>query len=706
MLRIDPEKPGRWIEIDAVDNGAHVMIVGISAYPHLAGGDAVELASDNGGLGQLELSALTSAKLFAALKSMGSIAGCRIKSCRLALAPSEAELSEVDALTDGHYASACFEPLRALAIDWARDIRRDGRKQSENVALFFFSGHGVEHLGSPALLSSDILNPDDPNRADLAISHDGLVRAIKTYGIDRGLFLIDACRNAPEISKRLHIVGSEILQPDPDQSKSPEAMLSLLSTRQLFQSYQVRGAGQTIFGQALLEALDGVPPDYRPYDGTSDPLTLRFGRLESHVKQRVRELLLEQTATRLQPVTPAGDPYDGEMLVAVKALPADGASAAEPFAANRGIENLIASRSANLTDEYVLTSERTISAIRKSSQAKALSDLSNFDIMDQIFGDDDVADTWIDSVRVLSIASGSVIDASAVTVTQAWTNAYETSVSAWIDLMIAPGAGDVVWISTTRSSGSELSVAIPRDLLVATPIRLDIDMQLQPGEGWVVDGLSARLGPPSTDDQIWTQLQDVQNAEILTDLGSAGRMAVRRDILGETLREKRQSPVAAAIAGSILLRSGHLEDLHDWPRNLANWYEWLPDGALLWAEALIRRYPTGRAQGRRADSVADLANTAAYAEARRYFSKLGERGVPLLSANTSLAIGQLPFWRRLLESDSLDAPDKHALARSCAVIESAAEAFISGGLFTGFSQSQRILPPELLLGRRQRRRYR
>ena len=52
---------------------------------------------------------------------------------------------------------------------------------------------------------------------------------------------------------------------------------------------------------------------------------------------------------------------------------------------------------------------------------------------------------------------------------------------------------------------------------------------------------------------------------------------------------KSESPVAAALAINYLIRSGDLDYLLDWPRNLANWFEWLPDGPILWAETLLRR---------------------------------------------------------------------------------------------------------------------
>jgi len=59
--------------------------------------------------------------------------------------------------------------------------------------------------------------------------------------------------------------------------------------------------------------------------------------------------------------------------------------------------------------------------------------------------------------------------------------------------------------------------------------------------------------------------------------------------LEEVLRGKRESPLAATIAGLVLLRARRWDKLHDWLRNLANWFPHLPDGPVLWVEQLMRQ---------------------------------------------------------------------------------------------------------------------
>ena len=66
------------------------------------------------------------------------------------------------------------------------------------------------------------------------------------------------------------------------------------------------------------------------------------------------------------------------------------------------------------------------------------------------------------------------------------------------------------------------------------------------------------------------------------------------------LRGKVANPIGAALGGYALLRLNELDRLHDWPDNLAQWFDWLPDGAVIAAETAARRGDDER--GRRSSS--------------------------------------------------------------------------------------------------------
>lgn len=82
------------------------------------------------------------------------------------------------------------------------------------------------------------------------------------------------------------------------------------------------------------------------------------------------------------------------------------------------------------------------------------------------------------------------------------------------------------------------------------------------------------------------------SAELVSEYMDTGAFQEVTEIMGdaeELLSEKMGNPIEAALGGYALLRLGNLELLHDWPGNLANWFYWLPDGAVIAGELAARR---------------------------------------------------------------------------------------------------------------------
>lgn len=92
----------------------------------------------------------------------------------------------------------------------------------------------------------------------------------------------------------------------------------------------------------------------------------------------------------------------------------------------------------------------------------------------------------------------------------------------------------------------------------------------------------------------------------------------------DMLYGKISNPIAAALGGYALLRQGEIERLHNWPTNLASWFEWLPDGAVISAELMARRgdHP----------SAADFLLLAV------------KRGLPLFSEGMSILMSRLRYY--------------------------------------------------------------
>jgi hypothetical protein len=114
-------------------------------------------------------------------------------------------------------------------------------------------------------------------------------------------------------------------------------------------------------------------------------------------------------------------------------------------------------------------------------------------------------------------------------------------------------------------------------------------------------------------------------AEDLLSYLSRGDFASARMVGGgvveeaeQLLYEKRKDPAGAAIGGYFLLWADRLERLHDWTRNLADWFPWMPDGCVIDAWHLLRKEPS------------DLKS------ARGRLIQASERGIPLYTVGLRL----------------------------------------------------------------------
>ena len=81
-------------------------------------------------------------------------------------------------------------------------------------------------------------------------------------------------------------------------------------------------------------------------------------------------------------------------------------------------------------------------------------------------------------------------------------------------------------------------------------------------------------------------------AQTLLSLMTRGDMISARTLFNAVdaenlLLEKKKDPIAAAVGGYYLLKTGELEYMHNWANNLANWFEWLPDGCIIHAWQMI-----------------------------------------------------------------------------------------------------------------------
>ena len=87
------------------------------------------------------------------------------------------------------------------------------------------------------------------------------------------------------------------------------------------------------------------------------------------------------------------------------------------------------------------------------------------------------------------------------------------------------------------------------------------------------------------------------------------------------LYRKLQHPFGAALSGYALLRLKELDRLHQWPENLASWFDWLPDAHIILGEQHLR-------DGRMAEAFAS-------------FVRALERGLPVFTDGFSIVEARL-----------------------------------------------------------------
>ncbi|WDF66118.1 hypothetical protein [Flavobacterium sp. KACC 22763] len=72
------------------------------------------------------------------------------------------------------------------------------------------------------------------------------------------------------------------------------------------------------------------------------------------------------------------------------------------------------------------------------------------------------------------------------------------------------------------------------------------------------------------------------------EIGKAKSLFEHINYAEKLLYDKIENPSYASLGGYFLLRTNSIENLHHWPKNLADWFDWLPDGCIIHAAQLMR----------------------------------------------------------------------------------------------------------------------
>jgi hypothetical protein len=650
----DAAQQGLWINpaVKRDEPGVFALIIGVSRYDYLA--DGAQPAQETYGLGQLGVSALTAYRFFEWLCDGYALGGWPVARVRLLLSPLKKgigkatvdELEGCDSRVFNHTAEATFANCKSAIENWYAEMQSLATPAAGR-SLFFFSGHGLELKQShQVLLPCDYLRPPIGNFND-SISTRNLIDCVPLLQrIASHVLLIDACRNDFDKLRGRNIRGADILNDDVPGATSADCDRGVLyATASGRQAYQPKANGISLFGQALLDGLKttpmpklGEPPiELRPRGDTS---AVEFNRLTSYMKGRVAALINAANEQIVQIVRgdvsssdPGNRPIDLNEISkaaggAVEEVFIDGTRRRSPTfrgsTLNYGGAPLpepevpVERRGAWLAERYTV---RLGSPAPLTVGVDAGDQISHFR---HIFGSEAITYPWFETLTVTGLSTRQAGDYSAVEIISTELGEQRTGLHR-VQIHLRIGTFDPVGhlLAIRDEKGRNFACVLPNDrdrlpgIREENPVyQLEIDVgESDAGPGSFIR-FSASLSPQNTTAlvnaaRIWERLralnavaaveliqtsQATSNIDELSRVGASTRATVGQpeDFYRESERAlagKVDSPLGAAVAGLVLLKANRFGLMHDWTRNVGNWFPWIPDGVVLWTEQRLRMAP-------------------------------------------------------------------------------------------------------------------
>jgi hypothetical protein len=215
-------------------------------------------------------------------------------------------------------------------------------------------------------------------------------------------------------------------------------------------------------------------------------------------------------------------------------------------------------------------------------------------------------------------------------------------VSSWPDAVTYWDDDAVVYVFPTDRRPHMLQIGGPRIpwRMVSLPAADKLEVTVQPAGDEHTPNVTLTV---ATDDNLAEATLGYLTVGAVTHAGLISDQAA-------LLYSKTENPAGAAVGGYFLLRTSSLERLHNWPRNLANWMQWMPDGALIHAWQLIREQQESPEPA-----------PACLDEARESLLVTVERGLPVYTEGLRLLVSGLKLFD--FQAEGADPEIRDALDR-------------------------------------------
>jgi hypothetical protein len=589
----------------------------------------------------------------------------------LLLSPSPEELAFTSAVASERHFQAVLGQAPEPTLDRCAKALRAWFKAMEALpaaaaeksgSFFFFTGHGLELTQEQQiLLPSDYLEAGVP---DDAISVRNLRNGLGVLRVRDQFFFLDACRNDHQELKDAEIKGRSILQEWKASRTNPDRNVPILyasaaGTQAWAPALPTEGA--SLFGRALLEGLDGRPDLRLDCDG--QVCRIRTYPLHTFVRERVQALLRERGATVRQNVPLSGSVLDDPAVTEIDVTRAGVPGMTPPSRPGFALalpERLPIREGWNPLGPVAIT------------RAPAASFSSH-----DVFGSEHMTATW-EGVRVYSLKNRRWLEAESAYRLKSVRRDDERQVyrleltipdpgDHWLEMPVDPWAA--------AAEPAVFACLLPGDEYGEVVYRLDVDRQ---NRGPILS-LEAGLAPVGGGNReaaavLWERYRE-RNAREAAD-------GPDMQWLEGILRSKFESPLAATVAGIVLLRAGRLDLTHDWLRNLSRNFPELPDGPALWLEKRLRE------AGLEGLEPADL----------DLFLEIGQRGLPRTGEALGYAARQAEDLLAASAERALPALDPERRLRLQELsgwLRRAVRFFRGGGLFTVLSGPADAVRPAL-----------
>ena len=258
--------------------GTHVLIIGVGRYAHGQGADATIVAGDLRQLSSPPISARAIADWFQ-------------RDFRNPAKPL-ASVSVLISDASGVGTPATLANVKQAAGRWADRLRSN----PDNLAVFYFCGHGASLGQKAALLLEDFGRPGEDY--DGAIDVDVLCATMKNSPAIQQAFFFDCCRTAADdLYQNEPGIGSRIVSAVRLQRghNTPAQQFVLFPTIGGEEAFGVKGQ-VSVFTSSILDALS-----FAAADDTTGPWRVTTGNMLTAVDQLVHLRVPPQYAQRSKP---------------------------------------------------------------------------------------------------------------------------------------------------------------------------------------------------------------------------------------------------------------------------------------------------------------------------------------------------------------------------------------------------------------------